>query len=129
MPSGRLCAAWAANAASLMVIARSGEPFTLNVPFVNSRSSPETSSWWDADGLLLRVPGLAPLRLLGPQAVEVEQLEEPIERGVVVARVDRQPGGHRVRELLDEVLAPQLERIQLQLACQSVDRPLEHVGR
>ena len=34
-----------------------------------------------------------------------------------------------MRELFDEVLATQLERIQLQLARQSVDRPLEHVGR
>ena len=46
MPSGRLCAECAANATAWMAIVRSGDPFTVNVPSANSRSSSETSSWW-----------------------------------------------------------------------------------
>ena len=245
MPSGRLCAACAANATSLMPIARSGDPFTLKLPFANSRSSSATSSWWatiwralstifspacqtrdaadgeraapvrvharaarprcrraaprrrprstpswsaticanvvswlwpcgevpmtdlhgaerleadrravpasdrvadraedarrseaahlvvrrEPDPDLLRVAARTARLLLGPDRVEVEDLEQPVERRVVVARVEREPRGHRVRELLDEVPPAKLDRVDPELGRERVHRPLEDVRR
>ena len=78
---------------------------------------------------LLRVAALAPLGLLARAAPRSRDLERLVERRVVVARVDREPGGDRRRELRDEVLPAQLDRVHVELARERVDRPLDRVGR
>ena len=83
----------------------------------------------EPDAELLRAAVVAALLLLGPERVEVERLEELVERRVVVPGVDREPRGHRLRELRDEVLPSQLQPIHAELVRKGVDRPLDHVGR
>ena len=83
----------------------------------------------EADADLLHVAPVAARLLLRLELVEAEVLEELVERGVVVAVVDRQPRGERGRELRDEVLAPQLEPVDPELEREQVHRALEHVGR
>ena len=83
----------------------------------------------EADPELLRVAALAPLGLLCPQRLVVDDCERLVERCFVVARVDREPGGNRRRELLDEVLPAQLDRVHVELPRQRVDRTLDRVGR
>ena len=56
-------------------------------------------------------------------------LERAVERGVVVAAVDRQPRRDRRRELRDEVEPPQLDRIHLELDRERVDRPFDRIRR
>ena len=48
---------------------------------------------------------------------------------MVVTRVDGEARSHRVRELRDEVLAPELEWVHAELARERVHRALEHVRR
>ena len=74
-------------------------------------------------------PRARPLGLVGLDRVEVQQLEQSVEAAVVVTRVDRQPGRHRVRKFADEVPPPQLDAIDAELGRKRVHRPLEHVGR
>ena len=83
----------------------------------------------EADAELLRVAALAPLRLLAPEALVVEHLERAVERRVVVARVDLEPGRERRRELGDEVLPAELDGIHLELPRERVDGPLDRVRR
>ncbi len=65
------------------------------------------------------------------ERVEVEVLEQLVERAVVVAGVvddpDRDLGGEVL--LGDEVLPPQLERVHAQLVGQLLDHHLDQVGR
>ena len=84
----------------------------------------------EADAELLHVAAVARASLLGLELVEVEVLEQLVERGVVVAGVDRQARGDRGRELRDEVLAPQLEPVDPELVARaaSIVRSM-HVGR
>ena len=84
----------------------------------------------EADADLLRVAARA-ARRPGPFLIASRSSSSSgrVERRVVVARVDRQARRHRVRELLDEVLAAKLDRIHPELGRQSVHRPLEDVGR
>ena len=83
----------------------------------------------EPDAQLLRVAARAPLGLLGPHGIEVELLERAVERRVVVAAVDREPGRDRRRELGDEVEPPQLDRIHLELDRERVDGPFDRVRR
>ncbi len=73
----------------------------------------------------------AQLLLLAAELVEVELLEQLVERAVVVARVVGDPERRRERELLlgDEVLAPQLEPVHAELVGEAVHRQLDPVGR
>jgi hypothetical protein len=66
-------------------------------------------------GLLLTEPGV------------IEEFERLIGGGLVVARVVRQAGDRRKRELVvgDPVLAAQFERVHAQLGCQLVHHPLD----
>src|SRR5205085_9795274 len=82
----------------------------------------------EADPELLPVPALAAFGLLATQRVIVEQRERVVEGGAVVARVDRQARGDRRRELLDEVPASQLDRVEVELAGERIHRPLDRVG-
>ena len=83
----------------------------------------------EADTELLLDAVLAALCLLGAEPVEIEHLEQLVERRVVVARIDRQPRCERERELGDEVLAAELQPIHAELVGEIVHRPLDHVGR
>ena len=77
----------------------------------------------EADAEPLRVAALArrsAARAASPRSRRM--LERAVERRVVVARVDRQPGGDRRRELADEVQPPQLDRIHAR-ACARARRP------
>ena len=68
--------------------------------------------------------------LLGAELVEVEVLEQLVERAVVVARVvdDAERGLERELLLGDEVLAPQLEPVHAQLVGEPVHHQLDPVG-
>ena len=72
----------------------------------------------------------AQLLLLAAELVDVEHLEQPVERAVVVTRVVGDPQRGRERELLlgDEVLAPQLEPVHAELVGEAVHRQLDPVG-
>ena len=83
----------------------------------------------ESDADLLRVAALASRFLVGLDLVEIEPFEQLVERGVVVAAVDRQARGEGGRELGDEVPAPQLDPVDPELLREQVHRPLEHVGR
>ncbi len=69
------------------------------------------------------------LGLLAPEALVVEELERPVERGVEVAGVHRRGPTRSSRELPHEVEPPQLDRILAELAGERVDRVLDRVGR
>ena len=73
---------------------------------------------------------LAQLLLLGLERVEVDVLEQLVERARVVARVVGDADGHVGREVLrrDEVLAPELEPVHPQLGRHLVHHHLEEVG-
>ncbi len=83
----------------------------------------------EADADLLGVAPVTALLLLGEQGVEAEVLEQLVERGVIVAVVDRQPRGDRGREFGDEVPAPQLDPVDPELEGEEIHRAFEHVGR
>ena len=87
----------------------------------------------DTDAEHLRVAALAPRRLLGAQRVVAGLLERDVERlRVLAAVVDRtQPGDRRERERLgrDEVLAPDLDRIDAELVGRDVEGALDEVDR
>ena len=72
---------------------------------------------------------LAQLRLLAPERLDVDVLEQLGERGLVVAGVVDHPVRQRGREPVrgDEVLAPQVERVHVQLARELIDQRLDHV--
>src|SRR3954464_4910738 len=76
-------------------------------------------------------PFRARLLLLAPERVEVEVLQQLVERAVVVARVVRDAHRDVRREVLlrDEVLPPHLERIEAELVRGLVDHDLERVRR
>src|SRR5215208_3209366 len=71
----------------------------------------------------------APLRLVAPHALVVEHRERLVERGVVVAGVDRQAGCDRRGELVDEVQPADLDRVLPHLARERVDRTLDRIRR
>ena len=81
----------------------------------------------DAD--LLRVAASAPLGLVATEPVVVDELERLVERGVEVAGVDLEPGRDRLGKLGDEVLAPKLDGIHVQLERERVHRPLDRIRR
>ena len=68
--------------------------------------------------------------LLRPELVQVEVLEQLVERAVVVARVVHDPERRLERELLslDEVLPPQLEPVHAELVGEPVHHQLDPVG-
>ena len=69
--------------------------------------------------------------LLGAERVEVEVLEQLVERAVVVAGVVDHADRDLGREVLrgDEVLPPHLERVHAELGGGLVEHRLDHVGR
>src|SRR5207253_2257913 len=80
----------------------------------------------DADA---HVPALlTELFLLLSQLLIASQLESFVEALVIVARVIRELELARVREFLDEVLAPHLDRIHPDRGRDQVDSSLHHMG-
>ena len=79
----------------------------------------------EADPELLHVAAGTPLRLLAAQRIVVQYLERAVEIRSVVAGVDREAGGDRRGELLDEVAPPQLDRVDVEPARERVHRPLD----
>src|SRR6266545_3712168 len=61
----------------------------------------------------------------------IDVLEQPVERGVVVARVVGDADGRLVPggERRDEVLAPDLQAVHAQLLCELVHGDLDEMGR
>ena len=72
----------------------------------------------------------AQLLLLAAELVDVELLEQLVERAVIVTRVVGDPERGREGELLlgDEVLAAQLEPVHAELVGEAVHRQLDPVG-
>ena len=68
--------------------------------------------------------------LLGTELVDVEVLEQPVERALVVAGVVEDPERRLERELIarDEVLPPQLEPVHAELVGEPVHHQLDPVG-
>ena len=83
----------------------------------------------EPDAELLGVPALPPLGLLAAEGLVVDHLERPVEGALEVAGVDLEAGRKRLRELLDEALAPDLDRVHVELARQRVHAALDEVGR
>ena len=69
--------------------------------------------------------------LLGPEGLVVDRRERLLHRGVVVARVVLPAERRGVGELLpgDEVLQPELGRVQVEAPGEHVDHPLDEVRR
>jgi hypothetical protein len=80
-----------------------------------------------ADAAQLAVTRRFALALAEPFAVG--KLHRLLERGVIVADVVVHDDRRLMRELLDEIPAPQLGRVLAQFAGADFDQPLDHKGR
>ena len=84
-----------------------------------------------ADAQVLGAPGRALLRLLDAEVLVVDQFQRPVQRRLVVARVEGHLTHRRVDvlERRDEVDAPDVGRVLAHLEGEFVDGPLDGVGR
>src|SRR5438445_723382 len=124
MPSGRP-APYAANAISPNVLDLSGLPLTWNLPWSKTMSSSAASNTCAASFLALSTT-LPQARL-----IVARQLERSVEALFVITAVDDQPEVLRERKVLrlNEVLAPDRDRVHADLARDQVNHPLDKMGR